>query len=474
MQFFTECRLKMLWMFKQIKMKNRIYFLLIFSLIGLQGMAQENLSLQESRELALEYNQKIKIADEIISESKSTMKFAYTHFLPNLSASGSYSYYHDITDLSLPGSFLPTANSLAEAQQGNFSGISDVYFPGFNLEMGNIDYFSASLTLTQPIYMGGKIRSSYEMSKIGSQISMYNKQLQTSDVLLETDQAYWNLVSVNEKRNLAAKYVEMLSALVQDLTNAYDLEITTKNELLKVQVQLNQAKLNLFRVKNATVLSKMSLCQVIGRDLSAKIIATDTIITVSQSVVDADYMQKALQQRPELLMLGKQVEISHEQVKNTRADYLPQLGVGASYSYTSDIEELIGSSKILAVQAKLSVPVFHWNERKHKVASTRFQSRQKVLELDRTKDLISLQVQQSYFSLQEAFQQIELAESSMNQAIENVELTKNSYYEGLANTTELLDAQAFWQRAHSELIDAKINYKLREVNFLKAIGELKI
>ncbi|MDM8160504.1 TolC family protein [Labilibaculum sp. K2S] len=455
-------------------MKNKILGLLSFSLIAFHGFAQEQLSLSESRTLALEYNQKIKIADEMIAEKESDVRYVFTQFLPNLKASGSYNYYHDIDDINLPGSFLPTANSLSEAQQGIYSGTSDVYFPGFNLELGDIDYFSSNLTLTQPIYMGGKIRSSYQMTKMGREISIYNRKLQSSDVLLETDQAYWNLVSINEKGKLAEKYVKMLSALVQDLQNAFDLEITTKNELLKAQVQLNQAKLDLFRVQNLMVLSKMSLCQVIGRDLMGDIIATDTTITITQNAIDADYMQKALNQRPELLMLGKQVEISQEQIKNTQADYLPQLGVGASYSYISRIESLIGSSKILAVQANLSVPVFHWQERKHKVASVRFRSKQKELEMDRTRDLISLEVQQSYFKLQEAYQQIELAKVSMDQANENVELTQNSFYEGLANTTELLDAQAFWQRAHGELIDSKINYKLKEIRFLKSIGELAI
>ncbi|PKQ65465.1 hypothetical protein BZG02_00205 [Labilibaculum filiforme] len=454
-------------------MKNKIISLLIFSLITFQGLAQE-LSLSESRALALEYNQKIKIADEMIAENESNVQFVFTQFLPNLKASGSYNYYHDIDNISLPGSFLPTANSLAEAQQGVFSGTSDVYFPGFNLELGNVDYYSANLTLTQPIYMGGKIRSSYQMTKMGKEISIYNRKLQSSDVLLETDQAYWNLVSINEKAKLAAKYVDLLSALVQDLQNAFDLEITTKNELLKAQVQLNQAKLDLFRVQNLQVLSKMSLCQVIGKDLMTNIIASDTIVEVTENAIDAGYMQKALQQRPELLMMGKQVEIAQEQIKNTQADYMPQLGVGASYAYMSEVENLIGSTKIFAVQANLSVPIFHWQERKHKVAVARFKSKQVELEMDRTKDLISLEAQQSYFKLQEAYQQIELAKVSMDQANENIELTQNSFFEGLANTTELLDAQAFWQRAHSELIDSKINYKLREISFLKAIGELEI
>jgi len=451
---------------------KKIYGLLLLTLMAIQVLSQEKLSLKESRNLALEYNQKIKIADEMIEESNANVKFAFTHFLPNFSASAAYNFYHDIDDIKMPGSFLQTANSLSEAQQGIYSGTSNVYFPGLNLEMGNIDYYSANLNVSQPIYSGGKIKSSYQMSQIGAQISVFNRQLQSSDVMLETDQAYWNLVSVKEKVVLADRYSKMLSGLVRDLQNAFDLEITTKNELLKAQVQLNQAKLDLFRARNALVLSKMALCQVIGKEIMTDVIATDTTISIAQNKVDADYMQKALLQRPELLILDKQVEISQEQIKNTRADYLPQLGMGASYGYTSKIENLIGSSKMFAVQASLSVPIFHWRERKHKVAADKFRSKQTELELDRTKDLIKLEVQQSYFNLQEAFQQIELAKVSMNQANENVELTQNSFYEGLANTTELLDAQAFWQNAHSELIDSKINYKLQEVSFKKAIGEL--
>lgn len=453
-------------------MKN-IYSLLLCILITAHAIGQDKLSLKESRDLALEYNQKVKIADEMIKESMANLKFAHTHFLPNFSAGATYNYYHDIDDINMPGSFLSTANSISEAKQGIFSGTSDVYFSGLNLEMGNVDYYSASLNVSQPIYFGGKIRSSYQMSQYGTQISKFNRDLQISDVLLETDQAYWNLVSVKEKVFLADKYVKMLSGLVQDLQNAFDLEITTKNELLKAQVQLNQSKLDLFRIKNAFVLSKMALCQVIGKDLNSNVVATDSTIVIVQNKIDADYMQKALVQRPELLMLDKQVDLSKEQIKVTRADYLPQLGVGASYSYTSKIENLMRSSKMFAVQGNLSIPVFHWQERKHKVAVDKFRSKQRELELDRTKDLISLEVQQTYFNLQEAFQQIELAKISMSQAKENVELTENSFFEGLANTTELLDAQAFWQSAYSELIDAKINYKLKEVSFQKSIGELE-
>ncbi|TKG91917.1 TolC family protein [Puteibacter caeruleilacunae] len=445
---------------------------LLLAAFSFQGMSQEALTLEQSRKLALEYNHKIKIADELIAESESNVSLAMTQFLPNLSFSGSYNYMHDIDDIAFPGFFLPTAESAEAGQKGDYSGTSDVYFPGLNMKMGNIDYFRGGLSLSQPIYMGGKIRSAYNMTKIGRQISHYNRNLQTSDVIVETDQAYWNMVSIKEKVQMADKYVEMLTALVNDLQNAYDLELTTKNELLKAKVQLNQAKLNQFKTANGYELSKMALCQVIGKDLMSNVEVSDTVVAVDDYKIQKDYMGKALAQRPELLMLGKQVELNAEEVKSTNADYMPQLGAGASYTQISDVNDLIESTGSLMVQAQLSVPIFHWRERKHKVAAAKHRKAQQELELERTRDLIQLEVQQSYFNLLEANKQIELAETSMDQAEENVTLMKNSFYEGVANTTELLDAQAFWQQAYSELIDAKINFKLREVSFLKAIGEL--
>lgn len=452
-------------------LKYNIYTFLIITLISSKGIGQEMLSLQDSRRLALEYNQRIKIADELILESQSNVKFAFTHFLPNLSAEGSYNYIN-VGEISVDGFFLPKAGSAEQAQLGNYSGTSDVYFPGLNFDLSNINYYSANLILSQPIYTGGKVRSNYNMAKLGSDLSIFNRQLKTTEVIYETDKAYWNFVSLKERVKVAEKYAKMLHRLVIDLKNAYDLELTTKNELLKAQVQYNQAKLNLFKIKNGHTLSRMALCQVIGKELDSEIIALDTIITVENRQFENNFIQKAMQQRPEILMLGKQVEIGKQEEKSTLADYLPQLGIGASYGHISEIESFTDPFQSLFVQASLKVPIFHWREKKHRVATIEGQTRQRRLELDRTKNLVSLEVQQSYFNLQEAYREKELAELSMIQAEENVTVTKNSFYEGLANTTEMLDAQAFWQQAYTELIDAKINFKLMESGFKKAIGEL--
>ncbi len=452
----------------------RIHALLLILLLAFSASGQENLSLKESRKLALEYNHAIKIANSLILENKANEKFAFTHFLPNLKGEGSYVRLFDIDDITMAGTFLPTANSMEDALMGKFSGISNVYFPGMKIEMGDLDFYTANINLLQPIYAGGKIRRGYKMAKIGSEMAVLNLKLKKSDIILETDKAYWNLVSVREKVKMADIYVKMLQSVVRDLQNAFDLELVTKNDLLKAKVQLNKAKLGQFKAKNGYVLSRMALCQVIGKPLDTEIIPTDTILAVQVHAASADFKSKALQQRAELQLLSKQVDLSKQQEKFIMGNYMPQLGVGASYGYTSKVKELMKENTGFRLQAKVTMPIFHWNERKHKRSIARAKTAQKELALQQAKDLIGLQVQQAYFRLQEANEQIRLADVTMQQAEENVTIARNSFTEGLISTSELLDAQALWQQAFSDLIDAKINYKLQEVEFKKAIGELVV
>lgn len=442
----------------------------LLSLICFSGMSQEILSLKQCKSLALEYNHKLKKADELIRQYESTQKYVKTMFLPKLSFNASYNYLHDLQEINIPSAFLPTAASPADVSTGKFNGVA--YFPGKNIDLGSPSFFRGSLELIQPIYTGGKIKSSYKMSQLGGDISVLNKVLTESDVILETEKAYWQLVSVKEKLKMADSYVKMLKSLVRDIQNALDLELKTRNELLKAKVQLNKAELSLFKASNGLALSKMALCQVIGKALNTNIDAEDQIVN-SAEVVGLDFLAKAMTNRPELLILQKKIEIGKQKKKIVNSSYMPQIGIGASYSYTSSIIDALGSQKGLMVQAKLSVPVFHWFERKHKLAAQESICMQDEYDFAQAKDMIGLQVSQSYYKFRESFEQIKLADLSMEQAKENLDISKNTFFEGLTSTRELLIAQAMWQQSYSELIDAKINCKLSELYFSKAKGELK-
>ena len=186
-------------------------------------------------------------------------KAAKTAYLPSLSANASISYMPGLDDVSMPGGFLKTAESVEEAQKGNFTGDSDVWMPGFQLPLGNLAIIMGDFTLSQAVYAGGKIKYTNKQAASGVDISAYAFDLKYAEIIEQTDQAYWNVISIQANIELAEKYIEMLTELEDQMNEMYNVGLTPASEKLKVSVQKNEAELNLIKAKNGLRIAKMYL-----------------------------------------------------------------------------------------------------------------------------------------------------------------------------------------------------------------------
>lgn len=135
----------------------------------------------------------------------------------------------------------------------------------------------AGVQLLQPVYMGGKIRTAHLMAKTGEWMADENLRLNRSEVLLETDKAYWQLMRVQEQIRAAKAYRKVVGELVQNIGDAEEVGMTSSNEVLKVKVRYNEAELMLQKAENGLVLSRMNLCRLIGLDLHTEIVIQDTL-----------------------------------------------------------------------------------------------------------------------------------------------------------------------------------------------------
>lgn len=66
--------------------------------------------------------------------------------------------------------------------------------------------YNGGIQVEQPLYMGGKIRAGYRMAKIGNEIASLNKRLTEVEVIVETSQAYAEVVRTQELREVAVAY----------------------------------------------------------------------------------------------------------------------------------------------------------------------------------------------------------------------------------------------------------------------------
>lgn len=310
------------------------------------------------------------------------------------------------------------------------------------------------------------------MAKSGEDIATENVRYNRSEVLLETEQAYWQLLRVKEQVLAATKYREVVHELLKNLKDAETVGMTTSNDVLKAQVRYNEAELMLQKAQNGQVLARMNLCRLIGLDLQTDVNLRDTLAeTVDPKIWLLD---SAISQRPDYNMLVHEVDLKERQVALSRSDFLPQVGVSAGYGYSGGLK-LNGddeSGVAFMAMAAVKIPVFHWGEGRNKVRSARMDEEVSRLNLEKSAELMYLEIASSRFGLKDAQTRVEMARNALSQARENLKISTDQYQVGMENLTSLLEAQAQWQEAWSQWIDAKALLHIGESAYLKAIGKL--
>jgi outer membrane protein TolC len=463
----------------------KIIALNTFGLAAISSFAQQSITLQQCRQMALENSESIKMADKNKEKALAEKAIARTYYLPSVSASGTMLYMNkDFTqNLYLP-TYVPNVTT-GELDQNLFlhplTG-EPVYSDGnpvFNMyaylpiDLSIKGAYMAGVNIEQAIYTGGKIMAGNKMAQIGENMAQSNWKWTELNILADADQSYWMFVLVNEKVKLAQTAVHMLDSLVQRVQNSYDAGMVHKNELLKVQVKLNQAKLDAQKAQSGLELTRMSVCRITGMPFNTQLVASDTLINCTSDILSS-LGDESVSHRPEFELLNQQVAFENEKIKLVLADYLPTMGISAGYSKLGGVE-LSGSelsSSGMTVIGSLKIPLFSWGQGKQKIASAKINRDIKALELQQNEQLMYLEIEQAKFNLQDAFLRVQIAYEAMAQAEENLRLSQNNYELGAELMTDLLIAQTQWQQAKAEVIEAQAEFKIKETMYLKANGKL--
>ncbi|MDN4753458.1 TolC family protein [Porphyromonadaceae bacterium W3.11] len=472
------------------------------------AMAQQILTLEECRKLALEQNKQVRMADDDVAMAQLKKKEMETKYLPRISFNGGYLRTQKNFSLFEKDQFLPIVPyNTIDPKTGNFNpqALADpatamntlvinpktgqpmldssgnpifknyAMLPADKLNLGEQNKFYAGFSLQQPIFMGLKIVEGNKMASVAANIAQEKVLLTKAEVLVQTDQAYWRAVSLQEKVKLAKSYEGLLDQLVTDLSNMYAEGIITNNDVLKAQVKQNEAKLKVLKAENGLALSKMALAQIIGM--------VDEEIELYDSRIDQqEFAPSALasaelvaDNRLELSMLKEKLLIMESKENIERSKFMPNIFLTAGYGwmnpnpYNSLKKEFGGDWHVGVV---VSIPLVTWGERSHSLHSAQIEKTKTQRELDQAREMIQLQVRQNQYKYTESIKKVELTKLSKSQAEENMRVTKEQLREGRVRLTDLLEAQVQWESAASEYIDALIEHKVTLSELEKATGEI--
>lgn len=468
--------------------KNRILFSILSLLLSGEAVAQESateiLSLDSCRTLAMSNNKELRMQDAKQQAAYYERKAAYTKYFPRISATGAYMYTSKEISLlngeqkSTLGNLGTTLGELVPQLDSKKAVLNSV---GANLVEDlhtNTHHMGAvGVMLTQPIYMGGKIDAYNRITRYAEKVAARQHDLTQQEVILDVDKAYWQIVSLLSKKQLAESYLKLVEKLDSDVQQMIKEGIATKADGLSVRVKVNEAKVSLIQVNNGLSISKMLLCQLCGLDLNTPICLEDEgdgkQKTVPQPITAN--AQTAFDHRPELDMLSLAHQISQEKVKLARSAFMPTVALTGGYSATNPSVFNSFERKMKGmwnVGVMVNVPLVTFGERIYKVKAAKAEATMTALRLSETREKVELQVSQDQQKVEEAAERLTTAERSQAEADENLRYANAGMKEGVIPLSNVLEAQTAWLKAHSAQVEAEVDLRLANLYLLKSTGML--
>lgn len=433
--------------------RNILFALLTLVIIPLQ--AQE-LTLEKCRELALKNNETIQKTNIEVRQAKLDKQIATTAYLPKLSGNATGAYLTD-----------------KETDMGKIS------FDGV---------YMAGLSIQQPVFMGGRIVATDRKAKIGQNIAKEKQRLKRQQVISQTDNIYWNYVAVKEKVGLLKQYILHLDSVLANTKVKVENQFSTESDLLRITSYISQAKYNLQKAENGLGICKMALCGHIGLPMDSPIFIQETTGSMKSTINDSQISSGTIFNRPEFTLLQHQILVNEQDVKITRSEFLPTLGLGLGYNWMGNIkykmfsEDEAGNRKVNSgtfntntgsIMLSLSMPLFHFGEGMKKVKRAKLNVDIARLDMQEKQRQMEIEKEQAVRNLYDGKAMIESAMISQEQAEENLRIMRIRYEEGYVILTDLIDAQNMWQEANLSVIEALTQYKVYETEYKYTIGTLE-
>ena len=483
--------------------------LVIIAVVGsMQVQAQKVLQLEDCRQMALAHNKSVQMAQETVKAAKQLKEAAFTQFLPNFSANGAYTRNEKSISLLSEDANLPVYNMNANgtpnyANSWNNSwkqvatnvyapvdAAGNVFDPKVNpekiqwknyallpksaMEFDIKNVFAGSIGFVQPIFMGGKIRELYNIAKYGENLAQAQQESKITDLLLEVDEAYWRVVSLENKVKLAKEYRDLVAKVDSNVTDMITEGVATKAEALKVRVKLNEADITMTKAEDGLNLSRMALNQLCGMPLDDVYTLADQNLA-EETVTQLIPLDQALSNRPEIKQLIQMENIAKSNEKIMISRFLPNIVLSGNYLVTNPnsfdgYKNQFGGMYSIGVVA--NIPLFHFGDKIHTLNAAKSQHKIATMQLEETKEKMQLQIKQSSYKVAESLKKKTSTEHNVEQAEENLRYANEGFSEGVITSTDLLGAQTAWLSAKSESIDANIDVKLTNLYLAKSLGTL--
>ena len=462
---------------------NKKHRLGIWALLILLGTSPPAIaeSLEQAWEAAAIHNWGLRSSQKQMDAAKDELSATKAARLPRVSLDSTYKVLDQTPSMNVPQEWVDQAIHKMENLSVSLDlpwGLPSIPLPADidipylqvpDIPMAEDKSLSYGAVLEIPVFTSGKIHNGIKASQALLEAAQSDTGTAILNLRMNVAEAYILVLRAKNAMEIAAAYVNSLSAHAQDVTDFYENGYAAKNDLLASQVALADGQQSLSKAKNAQDLAGSAYNRILGRPLDAPVFVEDVKPIIFDKPLD-QLTETAMAQRPELKSLETRATALKHSAKARKAGLLPQVGVRGGYQFTENKYQ--AHEGIWAAGLGVTWEIFDGGVSFKKAGADRHKALALEYRENEARSGIEMEVRKAWLDSQEARDRVAVSEKALTLADENLRVAQDRYKAGLSTNTEVLDAQTLRVKSMNNHNEAVFDWVLATHRLGRATGTL--
>lgn len=413
-----------------------------------QAVINGGLSLTDALKLSLTYNRALQVALEEKNIAKGRIWEAYGEALPQISLTGSYTRLDQVLSLE---------------------------FEGIKINLGFFNNYSTTLSVTQPIYRGGRASAALRASKLYKLLVDENIRTLVMATVYETVRAYYQVLLAQEQFKVTENYVKLAEAHLKDVETKRKYGVASNFNVLRSQVELSNASAQKIGFQNQLQVTKLYLLKTMGVSQESQIELVDQLAYSPMQVNAEEVLQEAFANRPEMEGAQLTIRLQKESINSAKSNYWP--GIDAFFNWNvarpdPHISMINKWGSAWQVGISFNFTIFDGLRREGQMIRERAALKQYQTKFMDSKEQIIFEIHSAIVALQNAAESLEVQKLTLDQANEGLRLAEAGYKEGVLDQVSVLEARAALTQAQLLYCKSLYDHALARLEMQRASGIL--
>jgi outer membrane protein len=351
------------------------------------------------------------------------------------------------------------------------------YFTPFNIPFGAVNFrvrdpftWTIGATVTQPLTPLWTTLEQYKAQSFGVDVAAIKRTEVRRQVAFDVVQSYYRLLEAERLAEVATASVAQLEAEEKQAQSNFTNGVIAKNDLLRAQLALANARQRSIQAGGAIVLARAQLAQSMGLPPAEAVEAVPfsgappAIEEPSLAVAEA----RALARRPEVREIARSIDQAEASERYSRTKLLPQVNAVANYTHTAGSQFVQADAEYVGLMGSWNV--WDWGTTESAISQASARLNQARLARHKVEDQVRIEARQAFVNAGTARDALDVARVAVLQGEENFRIVTKKFENAAATSFDVVDAESVLTQARGQVESALYDFLIARVALQRATG----